>query len=101
MPKQGDVLFHCFLITILTLQENYPDIKEFQIISKLKTWFPRDSYEMKAIYFLEDYVYGSPLTVKGMVGMEAVLRVLKMFCDKQQLLDPPHKEDIMFPSEMI
>jgi hypothetical protein len=101
MLKQGDVLFHCFLITILTLQGNYPDIKEFQIISKLKTWFTRNSYEMRAIYFLEDHSFGGRLSVEGMLGMNGVLQVLKMFCHKEQLLDPPNKEDTMFPSEMI
>ena len=64
-----------------------------QVISKLKLWFTRHSYEMKAIYFLEDHSYGGKLTPQGMVGMEAVLRVLKLFCDNQELLNPPDKDD--------
>lgn len=100
MPKQKDVFFYCFIIAILTLRENYPDNTEFQVISKLKTWFIRDSCEMKAIYFLEDHSYGSRLTLEGIVGTDKVLEVLKIFCDNQKILSPPDKEYSMFPSEM-
>lgn len=93
MPKQGHVLWYCFVITLLTLRIKNPDIQMWHITSKLKSWFTRHSYEMKAIYFVEDYEYGTPLTPQGMVGIEAVLRVLKLFYDKRELLDPPDKDD--------
>jgi hypothetical protein len=100
MTKQGDVLFHCFLITLLTLQRNYPEIQTWQILSKLKLWFAKKSYEMKAIYFLEDHSFGGKMSVEAMFGMDGVLRVLKIFYDKRELLYPPDKEAAMFPSEM-
>jgi len=99
MPKQGDFLWYCFMITLLTLRIKNPNIEMSHIISKIKTWFTRHSYQMKAIYFVEDYEYGTPLTPEGMYGMQSVLQVLKMFYDKRELLDPPHKDaDVIFLS---
>jgi hypothetical protein len=92
MPKKEHALWYCFLVTLLTLLPKNPDIKMSDIISKLKTWFPRNSYEMKAIYFVEDYEYGVPITPQGRYGMDGVLRVLKMFYDSEKLLDPQDKD---------
>jgi len=99
MPKQGDVLWYCFVLTLLTLRIKNPDIRMWHITSKLKTWFTRNSYEMKAIYFVEDHEYGIQLSPEAMFGMDTVLAVLKLFYDKRELLDPPNKDaDVIFLS---
>lgn len=99
MPKQEDVLWHCFVATLQTLRLKYPDIKMAHILSMLKIWLGENYYATKTIYFLYDYSYGVELTPEGMSGMHDVLKVLKLFYDKQKLLYPPDKEAAMFPSE--
>ena len=101
MNRQGEVLWHCFVATLQTLRIKYPDIKKWHILSKLKLWLAKNDCATKTIYFLEDYWSGKILTSEGMYGMHDVLKVLKVFYDKKELLNPPDKEDTMFPSEMM
>ena len=60
----------------------------WQVLSKLKLWLAEDYFATKTIYFLEDYWSGKILTAEGMFGMHEVLKVLKLFYDKRELVDP-------------
>jgi len=88
MNRQGELLWYCFVATLQTLRLKNPDIKTWQILSKLKLWFAENYYAIKSIYFLEDYWSGKMLTPEGMFGMDDVLKVLKLFYDKRELVDP-------------
>ena len=99
MPTQGDVLWHCFVATLQTLRLKHPDIKMWQVLSMLKIWLAKNYYASKTIYFLYDYSTGVEFSAEAMFGMHDVLKVLKVFYDKRELLYPPNKEAAMFPSE--
>jgi hypothetical protein len=99
--SQGELLWYCFEATMQTLRLKNPDIKMWQVLSKLKLWVGKNRETKQAIYFLEDYWSGKMLTAEGMYGMHGVLKVLKLFYDNGELVDPSDKEDTMFPSEMM
>jgi hypothetical protein len=101
MNQQGDVLWHCFDVTMQTLRLKNPNIRMWQVLSMLKIWLAKNYYAIKTIYFLYDYSYGVEFSAEAMFGMHDVLKVLKVFYDKQKLLYPPDKEATMFPSEMM
>jgi hypothetical protein len=88
MNSQGDLLWYCFEATMQTLRLKNPDIRMWQVLSMLKIWLREDYYAIKTIYFLEDYWSGKILTAEGMYGMDEVIKVLKIFYNKRQLVDP-------------
>lgn len=86
--SQGEVLWYCFTVTMQTLRLKTPDIKMWQVLSKLKIWVGKNRETKQAIYFLEDYWSGKILTPEGMCGMNDVIKVLKLFYDNGELVDP-------------
>lgn len=86
--SQGDLLWRCFTVTMQTLRLKNPDIKMWQVLSKLKIWVGKSRETKQAIYFLEDYWSGKILTPEGMCGMHDVIKVLKLFYDNGELVDP-------------
>lgn len=88
--SQGELLWTCFCGTLQKLRLKKPDIRMWQVLSKLKLWVGENRETKQAIYFLEDYWSGKILTPEGMFGMQYVLAVLKLFYDKGQLVDPPN-----------
>jgi hypothetical protein len=100
MEKQGELLWFYFDATMQKLRLKNPDIQMWQVLSMLKIWLAKDYFATKTIYFLEDYSTGVEFSSKAMFGMDDVLKVLKVFHDKRELLYPPNNEATMFPSEM-
>jgi len=99
MNRQGELLWYCFEETMQTLRLKNPDIRMWQVLSMLKIWLREDYYAIKTIYFLHDYSTGVKFSTEAMFGMHDVLKVLKVFHDKRDLIYPPDKEAAMFPSE--